>query len=113
MSSFNGEYVMMPVKVIGKDCETCVNFAVEVEKDELMGSDGIRFCEMNMRCVNLVKCLRVYKAMQKWEKGTPVPYEMEGGGSNWYPVCGECHGVISDQDSFCRHCGTPVKQNVK
>lgn len=55
----------------------------------------------------------VGKVLNLLKEQEPVPYEMEGGGSNWYPVCGECHGVISDQDSFCRHCGTPVKQNVK
>lgn len=44
----------------------------------------------------------------------PVPSEMEGGGYNWYPVCGACHGVIGDMDSYCKHCGTPVlKKEIK
>lgn len=44
----------------------------------------------------------------------PVPLEMEGGGYNWYPVCGACHGVIGDMDSYCKHCGTPVlKKEIK
>lgn len=44
----------------------------------------------------------------------PVEPEMEGGGYNWYPVCGACHGVIGDMDSYCKHCGTPVlKKEIK
>lgn len=44
------------------------------------------------------------------EQFTPVEIEMEGGGSTWWHVCGECHGPIDRSDSFCRHCGRPVKQ---
>ena len=40
----------------------------------------------------------------------PVEPEMEGGGSSWWHVCGECHGMIDKNDLFCRHCGRPVKQ---
>ena len=43
----------------------------------------------------------------------PAEIEMEGGGSYWYSVCGECHGVIDDNDLFCKHCGRPVKQTCK
>ena len=38
-----------------------------------------------------------------------VPAEMEGGGHEWWYVCGECHGTIRSQDTFCRHCGRRVK----
>lgn len=41
---------------------------------------------------------------------TPAEIEMEGGGSYWYSVCGECHGAIDENDLFCKHCGRPVKQ---
>lgn len=40
----------------------------------------------------------------------PVEPELEGGGSSWWHVCGECHGMIDKNDLFCRHCGRPVKQ---
>ena len=40
----------------------------------------------------------------------PVESEMEGGGSNWYYVCGECHGLINSDDQYCRHCGRRVKR---
>ena len=53
-------------------------------------------------------------ALELLKDQEPVPPEMEGGGYNWYPVCGACHGVIGDMDSYCRHCGTPVlKEKAK
>lgn len=39
----------------------------------------------------------------------PVPAEIEGGGSTWWYVCGECHGSINCDDSYCRHCGRKIK----
>ena len=39
---------------------------------------------------------------------TPVPAEIEGGGHTWYMVCGECHGVIDNNDTFCKHCGYEI-----
>ena len=41
----------------------------------------------------------------------PVPAEIEGGGHNWWYVCGECHTTISSGDKFCRECGRAVKWN--
>lgn len=41
---------------------------------------------------------------------TPTTIELEGGGTTWWYVCGECHGAIDENDLFCRHCGRPVKQ---
>lgn len=38
----------------------------------------------------------------------PAEAELEGGGSTWWHVCGECHGPIDYSDRFCRHCGRPV-----
>ena len=35
--------------------------------------------------------------------------DVEGGGSNWYHVCGECHGVIYRAWNFCPECGKKVK----
>lgn len=37
--------------------------------------------------------------------------ELEGGGSSWWYVCGECHGVIGDWDTYCKHCGRRIKRN--
>ena len=41
------------------------------------------------------------------EEGTPA--ELEGGGSTWWMVCGECHGAIDTNDRYCKHCGVKVK----
>ena len=30
--------------------------------------------------------------------------EIEGGGCNWWYVCGEGHGTIDDKDVECPHC---------
>lgn len=39
----------------------------------------------------------------------PLPAEMEGGGSTWWMVCGDCHGSIDTNDHYCKHCGRKVK----
>ena len=39
----------------------------------------------------------------------PVEPELEGGGSTWWHVCGECHGAIDASDRYCRHCGRRIK----
>ena len=38
----------------------------------------------------------------------PVSAEIEGGGSTWFFVCGECHGVVDTPNKFCRHCGQAI-----
>ena len=39
-----------------------------------------------------------------------VDAEIEGGGSSWWYVCGDCHGAIDSSDRYCRHCGRRIKQ---
>lgn len=39
-----------------------------------------------------------------------VEPEIEGGGSTWWYVCGECRGAIDKADKFCRHCGREVRR---
>lgn len=39
----------------------------------------------------------------------PAPAEVEGGGSSWWWVCGDCHGTIDRGDIYCRHCGRKIK----
>lgn len=43
----------------------------------------------------------------KEEEATPA--EIEGGGSTWWIVCGECRGPIDTNDHYCKHCGKKVK----
>ena len=46
------------------------------------------------------------------EKHKSVDFELEGGGTVWWYVCGECHGIVSDDDLFCKHCGRPFKKDM-
>ena len=41
----------------------------------------------------------------KSEDKKPVPAEIEGGGYNWWYVCGECHCYISPRQERCEVCG--------
>ena len=43
----------------------------------------------------------------------PVETELEGGGSTWWYVCGECHGAIDENDNYCKHCGRRIKHEKK
>ena len=43
----------------------------------------------------------------------PVEPELEGGGSTWWYVCGECHGAIDNWDNYCKHCGRMIKHEKK
>ena len=45
---------------------------------------------------------------EQLEQKEPLPAEMEGGGSSWWYVCGDCHGAININDHYCRHCGRGV-----
>ena len=40
---------------------------------------------------------------------TPAQIELEGGGSNWWHVCEDCHGAVDTSDLYCKHCGKPLK----
>lgn len=110
MSEFSGQYVMMPVKVICKECGCCERFDVETDIDVLELSEGRKICETDLRCRHLGSCVNIYRTMKQWEKEKkPVPYEQEGDPSNGYwKVCGECHGIIGDADVFCKHCGREI-----
>ena len=43
---------------------------------------------------------------------TPLPPDMEGGGSMWYPVCGECHTYIEASWKYCPYCGQGIGKEV-
>jgi len=42
------------------------------------------------------------------QRETPEKPEMEGSGSMWFYVCGECHGLVDSRDIYCRHCGRRI-----
>ena len=41
-------------------------------------------------------------------KTKPQEPDWEGGGWQWFPVCPECHGIVSDYAKTCPHCQTPL-----
>ena len=47
--------------------------------------------------------------VEQLKEKDPVEPEWEGGGSHYWHVCGECHGVINSVDSYCRHCGRRIQ----
>ena len=51
----------------------------------------------------------VEDAIELLKDQDPVEPELEGGGSTWWHVCGECHGAIDVSDNFCKHCGRRIK----
>lgn len=38
------------------------------------------------------------------EERKPVEAELEGGGTTWWYVCGECHGAVNYLADICPHC---------
>ena len=39
--------------------------------------------------------------------------EIEGGGSSWWYVCGECHGAVDLMAEKCPHCCYPLRKNSR
>lgn len=58
----------------------------------------------------LVKCKELLKEQEEKEKDIQeaMHAELEGGGSTWWYVCGECHTVIATKSKYCRECGRRV-----
>ena len=43
------------------------------------------------------------------EQNKPSPVDMEGAGSNWVYVCGECHAALDSWDKYCHECGRRIQ----
>ena len=56
------------------------------------------------------KCLEMAKTKETL-LSNPSRSEVEGGGSSWFYVCGECHGSVNPYDKHCRHCGRQIEWN--
>jgi hypothetical protein len=74
-------------------------------------------CERNCAECDLVQddgeLLQMYTdVIALMKEREPVGIEIEGGGSTWWHVCGECHGAVDSCDLYCRHCGS-LLANVK
>lgn len=39
-----------------------------------------------------------------YEQRKRVEAELEGGGTTWFYVCGECHGQVNYLADECKHC---------
>lgn len=52
-------------------------------------------------------------ALELLKELDPVETELEGGGYNWWHVCGDCHGAINQNDNYCKHCGRRIKHEKK
>ena len=71
---------------------------------------------------SLIDHIKTARDVDPWAKGMaaellardkPVSAEIEGGGSTWFYECGECHGSIARNDTFCRHCGCVISWSEK
>jgi len=68
-------------------------------------------CIYGIRCeecpyVNDDKCVDILCSdALELLKGKEVKVEIEGGGSTWFYVCGECHTSASKHSKYCRECG--------
>lgn len=51
-----------------------------------------------------LRAAETVRKAQEQLKEPSVP-EIEGGGTTWWYVCGECHGNVDKRDHYCRHCG--------
>ena len=53
--------------------------------------------------------IEMLKEARELIQDDPVQAEVEGGGSSWWWVCGDCHGTIDRGDIYCRNCGRKIK----
>jgi hypothetical protein len=79
---------------------SCGNCPYEIEQRE---DEGISDCTSVL----------AYDALAMLKEQDPVEPELEGGGSTWWHVCGECHGAIDTSDRYCKHCGRRIKHEKK
>ena len=78
----------------------------EMERDNatLKGERNVeQFIDKNMGGVP--EMTDIQDRTPKEQEPATVKAEIEGGGSNWWYVCSECHGAIDKSDQYCRHCG--------
>ena len=69
------------------------------------------FCDINMAYNNSNQYDTLARMIDELLTEQESEQELEGGGSTWWYVCGECHGAIDDRDAYCRHCGRRIKRN--
>lgn len=87
------------IDLLEKTAEDCMEAARENRKDD----PGYSYCLFSFS-------EKLRNAAEILKRQNPQEMELEGGGSNWWYVCPECHGAIDCMDHFCRHCGQAVKE---
>ena len=68
--------------------------------------EALNSAEVNMR--NMTIRMSVQFRDQLIRELTAEEPEIEGGGSNWWYVCPECHGHIKHRTRFCGSCGKEI-----
>lgn len=81
------------------DCDSC----------PIHYTDGRVCCREFEESVSSVPTGIIRAAISMLKEQEPVQAELEGGGSTWWIVCGECRGPIDTNDHYCKHCGKKVK----
>ena len=86
---------------VEKVIEDLINY-----RDREFIKEGTSYFDADPRYRKLI----INEAIELLKEKEPVECELEGGGTNWWYVCGDCHGAIDNRDSYCKHCGRKVKQ---
>ena len=50
-------------------------------------------------------CMDLKREMYGYLTTQTAEAEIEGGGKDWFFVCGECRTVVGNHDKFCKNCG--------
>ncbi|MBP5726637.1 MAG: hypothetical protein J6Y48_06130 [Clostridia bacterium] len=96
-------------KEIPKHCAECKLMVVHKETDFY----PTFLCKLVWRELDHENVCKKRAEFCQLEDVEPAEVEMEGGGSSWWYVCGDCHGAIDKWDNYCKHCGRPVKKEEK
>ena len=61
----HGQYIMMPIKCVGKFCKNCPNLKVDSSVTEYTGNGEVIGTEVDLKCRSLHRCLRIKKMMEE------------------------------------------------
>lgn len=89
------------------DSFQAIDETVQALKEMLRGLQGEQQAELKDWQREIMENGAPQRLDFKEEEGTPA--ELEGGGTTWWMVCGDCHGAIDTNDRYCKHCGVKVK----